>query len=81
MVGYKPIYKKIAVNDIFPTTREFEVYVYDKVEKNFLSTPIKLMQFIIKRFAFLETGQTQSYIWYAFIFILILFSLTIFNII
>jgi formate hydrogenlyase subunit 3/multisubunit Na+/H+ antiporter MnhD subunit len=74
-------YTPIATTDIFPESRHFKTKVNDKVRKKWLEKPISLFLQIIKRFAFIQSGQTQSYLIYALTFILVLFLITFFKLI
>ncbi len=79
LLGYKATYQPIAKNDIFPKDRRLETQNFDILEKRLFIIPIAWMIGFIKRFAVIETGKTQSYITYAFIFILVLFVITFFD--
>ncbi len=81
LLGYQVRYKQIPKNDIFPLDRKFKKINHDVLEKDVLEKVIHWSENGIKKFAFIETGKTQSYIMYAFMFILVLFLITFFNII
>lgn len=81
IVATKSNYSAIESNNIFPKSRAFETKIEDKVRKNWLEKPVQLALKIIKKFAFIQSGQTQSYLVYALLFILVLFLITFFKLI
>jgi formate hydrogenlyase subunit 3/multisubunit Na+/H+ antiporter MnhD subunit len=72
-------YTPIESNDIFPTNRPFKTEISDKIRTNWLEKPINLIVKIIKKFAFIQSGHTQSYLIYAILFIAVLFIITFFK--
>ncbi len=81
MVSIKTNYHPIDPNDIFPQNRNYEATAHDIIQKKWIIKPVIIMYQIIKRFAVIQTGQTQYYILYGFLFIIILFVLTFLNVI
>jgi hypothetical protein len=81
MMAIEQKYNPIAANDIFPTSRSFETKIEDKIRKNWLVRPIDFGLRILKKFAFIQSGHTQSYLIYALMFILVLFLITFFKLI
>ena len=81
IVVAKSNYSAIESNNIFPKSRAFETKIEDKVRKNWLEKPVQLALKVIKKFAFIQSGQTQSYLVYALLFILVLFLITFFKLI
>ncbi len=80
IIGYKAKTRSIAPADIFPTNRHFESEVYDKIEVGIINKIINALKWTLRKAAIIETGKTQHYILYAFMFMLLLFLLTFFNI-
>ncbi len=80
IIGYKAKTRSIAPTDIFPTNRHFESEVYDKIEVGVINKIINALKWLLSKVAIIETGKTQHYILYAFMFMLLLFLLTFFNI-
>lgn len=76
MVSVKTNYKEIASSDIFPVNRTYDSKVLDPIHKKWITKPVVILFQFMKRFAVVQTGQTQYYILYGFLFILILFILT-----
>lgn len=74
-------YKEIEKTDIFPVSRTFVQTNEDILEENIIDPPISYIQKNLKNFAIFKSGNTQTYVWYAFLFILVLFIITFFNII
>lgn len=56
------------ITELFPGEKHYETHPYDKVERNLIDRPIKLMNRIIDRFLFLQNGRLQQYIIYGIIF-------------
>ena len=80
IIGYKVKTRAIAPTDIFPTNRHFESEVYDKIEVGIINKIINALKWTLRKVAIIETGKTQHYILYAFMFMLLLFLLTFFNV-
>ncbi len=75
----KKHFKPIEEEEIFPKNRHFEAHSEDifqtKIEKI-----AEKSTYYLQKLAFLQTGQLQHYILYAFLFILLVFGLTFFKI-
>jgi hydrogenase-4 component B len=76
LVGHTVTYKEIPENDIFPTVRSFETQTHDVVEVELIEKPVSFIQKYIEKLAVIETGKTQNYILYSFIFLVILLLFT-----
>jgi len=70
----------IAENELFPEKKTFETHPVDLFKSRFIEKPIEGMLSIFKRIAFMQTGQIQHYILYAFLFMLLILGLTFFKI-
>ena len=77
----KKIMREIRENEIFPGERTFESHSYDIFKKFLIDRPISWISDLLKKIAVMQTGQIQHYILYAFVYMLIVFILTYFNII
>lgn len=77
----KKIMKEIKENEIFPEARSFESTSDDIFKKFLIDKPLSLFSDLLKKIAVMQTGLIQHYILYAFIFMLIVFLLTYFNLI
>ena len=77
----KKIMKDIGENELFPGERSFRTKNDDIFKKFLIDKPIELFSDLLKRIAVMQTGLIQHYILYAFIFMLLVFLLTYFNLI
>ncbi len=77
----KKIMKDIGENELFPAERSFRTKNDDIIKKYLIDKPVDLFSDLLKRIAVMQTGLIQHYILYAFIFMLVVFLLTYFNII
>jgi formate hydrogenlyase subunit 3/multisubunit Na+/H+ antiporter MnhD subunit len=59
---------EVEISEIFPAEKHYETHPYDKVEKNLIDIPLRLIDRILDRFLFLQNGQLQRYILYGIIF-------------
>jgi len=69
----------IAEEDIFPQTRSFSTQNEDVIQQNVIEKPVIQLKDLLTKIAFLQTGQIQHYIMYAFVFMLLIFVLSFFN--
>ncbi len=74
-------YHPLAAEDIFPRHRGFETESEDMMEKRVYSRSVKFINRAFSRLAVIQSGNTQHYILYAFVMILLLLVLTMLNII
>ena len=77
----KKIMDDIREDEIFPGKRTFESHSDDIFKKLLIDKPIDWFSALLKKIAVMQTGQIQHYIMYAFIFMLLVFLLTYFNLI
>ncbi|MFN8356445.1 MAG: proton-conducting transporter membrane subunit [Spirosomataceae bacterium] len=77
LIGFKTAYKPIPKNDIFPKNRSFETHSFDLIEVKLLLKPINWLIRQLDYLAFIQRGKAQSYLLYGFLFMLILFVLTV----
>ncbi len=75
------IMKDIGENELFPDERSFRTRNDDMFNKYLIDKPVNFFSNLLKRIAVMQTGLIQHYILYAFIFMLIVFLLTYFNLI
>lgn len=71
---------KISIDDVFPQqSYSYKSHSSDRIEDRLISAPLgKLLQFI-GRFRIFQNGNTQSYLMYAFLFIIIVLILGFFK--
>jgi NADH:ubiquinone oxidoreductase subunit 5 (subunit L)/multisubunit Na+/H+ antiporter MnhA subunit len=77
----KKIMDDIREDEIFPVKRTFESHSDDIFKKLLIDKPIDWFSSILKKIAVMQTGQIQHYILYAFVYMLLVFLLTYFNLI
>jgi len=62
--------KEVEVEEVFPAEKHYETESYDRIERIFIDTPLKLIDKISSLFSFLQNGHLQRYILYGIIFII-----------
>lgn len=77
---FKTRFKPLGENEIFPKARRFKSDTHDLISYYLIQRPIWRLRHYVQRLAFVQTGITQNYVLYSFVFLLILFLLTFFNI-
>jgi hypothetical protein len=73
--------ESIITEDIFPSEKKFETRSSELMETYLVEKPVKMLRNLLRKIAFLQTGKIQHYILYPFVFILIIFLLSVFNLI
>jgi formate hydrogenlyase subunit 3/multisubunit Na+/H+ antiporter MnhD subunit len=81
ILGTKKQTVHIGTNTLFPGKRSFVTHPRDLFKANLIEKPIDAILGIFKKIAFMQTGQIQHYILYAFIFMLLILLLTLFKIV
>jgi formate hydrogenlyase subunit 3/multisubunit Na+/H+ antiporter MnhD subunit len=81
VMGNRKVFRSLEPGDIFPGKRKFLSHNFDIFKRYMIDNPVTLMQELLKKMAVMQTGQIQHYILYAFVFMLIIFLLTIFKVI
>ncbi len=61
--------KEVEISEVFPSEKHYETGIYDKLEKNLIDKPLKLINMVLDMFVFLQNGYLQRYILYGIIFI------------
>ncbi len=59
---------EVEVSEIFPSEKHYVTHPYDKMERNLIDIPLRLIDRVINRFMFLQNGHLQRYILYGIIF-------------
>ena len=81
LLNIKTNFRPLDSEDIFPKQHSFETESEDLMEKKVYSRSIKFLNRVLSRMAVIQTGNTQHYILYAFVMILLLLILTVLNLI
>jgi len=81
VIQTKKIMRDIGEDEIFPALRKFESHSDDFFKKYLIDKPVDLISGLLKRIAVMQTGLIQHYILYAFVYMLLVFLLTYFNLI
>ena len=74
-------FESLKEEEIFPRPRSFKTKTGDMIEENMVEKPIRKIIKWMEKAAIFQTGNLQHYIMYAFMFMGLIFWLTIFNII
>jgi hydrogenase-4 component B len=77
----KTVTSDIREDEIFPGKRHFESHSEDAFKKYLIDKPVSFLLELLKKIAVMQTGQIQHYILYLFVYMLILFLLSYFNLI
>jgi hydrogenase-4 component B len=80
-ISVKKDYKPLEEDEIFPQPRSFRTEAGDIIEETLIEKPISKIIDFMQKIAVFQTGNLQHYIMYAFIFMGLMFWLTIFKII
>jgi len=75
------VMEDILEEELFPVKRSFHSHSDDLFKRFLVDKPVEWFSFILKKLAIMQTGKIQHYILYAFVYILVVFILTFFNII
>ena len=81
LLGIKKKFNPIKEGEIFPHPRTFEMHSSDHIKTSVVDGPVNKLMGLLRKLAFLQTGQIQHYILYPFIFILVVLLLTMLNLI
>ncbi|MBP7462806.1 MAG: NADH-quinone oxidoreductase subunit E [Bacteroidales bacterium] len=73
--------ESITDDEIFPPAKSFETHSEDVFKTRLTDAPVNRVLELLKKIAVMQTGQIQHYILYAFVFMLLIFLLTYFNLI
>lgn len=77
--AHKTEYRAIREEEVFPGSRSF-VFIPADVFRKWFSRLTDLAMLALKKIAWLQTGNIQHYILYAFVFMLIIFALLYMNV-
>ncbi|NSW45342.1 MAG: hydrogenase [Bacteroidales bacterium] len=74
-------FKPIATTEYFPEHRHYKTHQESTYEKHIFKPIAKIFERFFDKFAFIQSGQTQHYILYPFVLIIVLIILTLTNLI
>jgi len=77
----KKQYKELNSTEFFPSKHRYKSSYSDFFEHYIIKPVSRRMVFAAKYFSFIQNGRVQSYVIYGILFILIVFLITVFNII
>lgn len=81
IVNVKKTFKPFESDEIFPKTRQFNTHSSDKIENYLIMSPANFVLQFFNKIAVFQTGKIQHYLLYAFVFIIMIFILTLLNLI
>lgn len=81
LIGQKIKFREIDKSDIFPADRPLNTQEEDLIEHRGIHPPLEYISAWMVRFARVQDGNTQHYIMYVFVFIIVITLLTVFNLI
>jgi hydrogenase-4 component B len=79
LMGRKETYSEIEETEIFPKDRPLSTRHDDVIEEKSIKPPLEYLSAWMVRFAKIQDGNTQHYIMYVFVFIVVITLLTLFN--
>jgi hypothetical protein len=76
----KKNFKELEVGEIFPEHRKYVSHYHDFFEYRFIDFITQRLVYGANYFKFIQNGRVQSYVWYGIVFMLIIFVLTVLNV-
>ena len=73
--------RRVSKSEIFPSTRNYNVRHKDKIDRLFAAWWVELLYIINKRIMALRTGKINNYILFALLFLMLIFVLSLLNLI
>ena len=73
--------RTVGKSEIFPSTHNYNIRHKDKIDRLFAEWWVELLHIINKRVMSLRTGKINIYIAYALIFLVVIFVVSLFNLI
>lgn len=80
-VNVKKDFESIPGEEVFPLPRTFSSHASEKLESVIIDPPVLFLRKLLRRLAFLQTGQIRHYVLYPFLFILLIFILSLLHLI
>jgi len=81
ITNVKKEFKNFEEAEIFPKERTFQTHSSDKIEDYLIKTPTTFILNFLQKIGVFQTGKIQHYLLYAFAFIMMIFILTLLNLI
>ena len=76
-----PFYVRILefkqIKELFPTKTTFKSRIFDIFDSYLIRPIVKMDEFIIKKFYWIQSGDTQRYLWYGLVALVITLSLVL----
>ena len=73
--------RRVSKSEIFPSSHNYNVRHKDKIDRLFAAWWVELLYIINKRIMALRTGKINNYILFALLFLMLVFVLSLFNLI
>lgn len=73
--------RRVSKSEIFPSTHNYNVRHKDKIDRLFAAWWVELLYIINKRIMALRTGKINNYILFALLFLVVIFVLSLLNLI
>jgi hypothetical protein len=73
--------RAVGKNEIFPSSHGYNIRHKDKIDRLFAAWWMELLHIINKRIMRLRTGKINNYILFALLFLVVIFVLSLFNLI
>ena len=73
--------RRVSKSEIFPSSHNYNVRHKDKIDRLFAAWWVELLYIINKRIMALRTGKINNYILFALLFLMLIFVLSLFNLI
>ena len=81
IVDVKKEYDSFQEGEVFPNPRKFETLNRDSLEDYLINRPVNKLIVLMERYAVFQTGKLQHYVLYALIFMVLVFLLTVLQLI
>lgn len=81
LVPEKKRYNELQKGEIFPSARQYSSHYQDLVERIIIGPVSRRLLYASNYFSFIQNGRIQSYVLYGILFILLIFVLSMFNIV
>jgi len=80
MSGVRRKFEDIPSTEIFPKARNYQLERHDFLEEEGVMKPFRGLKFYLKQSSHFQTGLIQHYVLYGFLYLILFFLLTFFEI-